>query len=46
MLLGTYLSTLEGLEVQILEKVHLEPSLSQNWILSWIDQKVKNYNLD
>jgi hypothetical protein len=30
MSLGTYLSTLDSLEVQILEKVHLEPNLSQN----------------
>jgi hypothetical protein len=39
MSLGTYLSTFEGLEVQILEKVHLELSLSQNWILSWMNKK-------
>jgi hypothetical protein len=35
----TYLSTLESLEVQIfLEKVLLEPSLSQNRNLSWMNQ--------
>jgi hypothetical protein len=39
--LETYLNTLEGLKVQILKKVHLESSLSQNWILSWVDKKVE-----
>jgi hypothetical protein len=36
--LGTNLSTLGGLEVHILEKVLLEPCLSQNKILSWMDR--------
>jgi hypothetical protein len=37
--LWTYLRTLDGLESQILEKVILEPSLRQNRILSWMDQR-------
>jgi hypothetical protein len=39
--LETDFSTLEGQEVQILEKVHLEPSLGQNMILSWRFEKVE-----
>jgi hypothetical protein len=41
------LSTLEGLESQILEKVRLEPCLSQNWEAKLeIRKKVKNYVLE
>jgi hypothetical protein len=37
--LGTYLSTLESSKVQILEYMLLEPSLSQNKVLSWKNEK-------
>jgi hypothetical protein len=39
--LGTLLSTLEGQEIQTLEKMHLEQSLSQSWILSLMDKIVE-----